>query len=220
MEACKKCRNDCKCHKPKPQTTCNKEKHPGSAILFSGFFLEGAQGTAVSYYFTLGMGITNLQRPEPTTPPTPFAQLPLILPLQFYGSTSDRPPAPNDLYYRLPRAGTLRNLRISIEYTTGDGIPPSGGPPTPGTVGIWHGRSAQDDNSFQFTPPAIVETSLTAKFDLYDPRAIATKFLSYSNTVATVDIRPGDYIALVGQFTNIVSGNFTLKYLEASVEYV
>lgn len=216
---CHQCRRSrCKCNvRVFIKKPCRSRK-PGCMIYFSGFVTPGAQGPSTAYYATLGVGITGIQRPGGMNPVDPLTNLPLILPKQFHPVGGEQPVLePQDIYHRVPRSGTLRNLRVAVELSvTITGFPL----PYNTTVGIWYGPGQPDDNTVQFTPPALVQTPLTVNFDLYSPQSVTTHFISSSNTLVDLPVRAGDYIALVVLVNGVVSGEFTSKFVTASLELV
>ena len=181
-----------------------------SVLQYSGFITfegqQGAIGATQGVYWTFGLGISSQFNGFGNSN---IVNLPLILPVQFSSSNISKDPIvqPADIYTRIPGTGTrtLRDLRYSIEYSIQRGASPV----IPGAIiGIWTGP-----NPGANTPPVITQSALVAVFDFNS----VSPFQQGGNSVDTVTVNGGDYIAMV-LLSPTVTPSTTGIYVSASVE--
>ena len=135
--------------------------------------------------------------------------------LAFVGSTAVAPvqgiTGPGVIYFRAPRAGTLQNLYVSFHAIATTPIA------TTLTLEFVVFTAPGPDGA---VPPVFTESILELGASI-DPTGPGEVFVAFSDTIDTVAVNAGDYIAVLVRNTEVSSTlQFSIATIEAGIEFI
>jgi hypothetical protein len=148
--------------------------------------------------------------------------LPSTVTLGFQGSTlssttgaiafGNAPNLPGMVYIRMPRAGTIRNLRFSAFFG-----------PTTTTTGfisatVFFAANTTTSPSAPVPMPVFVVTTVSTSITFIGAVIAGNTFYANDNTVDTLTVAAGDYVAMVLTFNNFTVTVGTLVSFVADIE--